>query len=111
MFDAVIIEDGIAVIIEDKCTACGKCITACPKNLIEIVPEKSTIRVVCNSKDTGKVVRVNCIVGCISCRICQKLCKAEAITIEDDLARIDYEKCTLCEECVNKCPVKAIQAA
>jgi len=110
MFDAVKIENGTAVIIEEKCLACGKCVTACPKNLIEMAPEKSGVRVLCNSKDTGGVTRANCRVGCIGCKACQKLCKAEAITIENNLARIDYEKCVLCMECVNKCPVKAIKA-
>ena len=29
-FDALHIEDGIAVVDREKCKACGKCITACP---------------------------------------------------------------------------------
>ena len=72
--------------------------------------EKDNIQVLCNSEDTGKVVRVNCRAGCIGCSICQKVCAAGAITMENNLAKIDHEKCTHCMVCVNKCPVKAIKA-
>ena len=108
-FGAIKIVDSIAEVDEQKCTACGKCVAVCPKKLIELVPVKSKVRVLCNSKDTGKVVRTNCRAGCIGCKACQRACKAEAITVEDNLARVNYEKCTLCKECVNKCPVKAIK--
>ena len=108
-FGAINIVDSVAEVDESKCTACGKCVQTCPKKLIEIVPEKSKVRVRCNSKDTGKTVRLNCRAGCIGCKACQRACKSDAITVEDNLSRINYEKCTLCMECVNKCPIKVIQ--
>jgi len=108
-FGAIKMVDSIAVINTQKCTACGKCIPACPKNLIEIVPDKSKVRVLCNSPDKGNVVRANCRAGCIGCKICQKACEPGAIIVEDNIARIDYEKCTLCLACVNKCPAKSIK--
>ena len=108
-FEAIKMVNSIAVIDSKKCTACGKCVPACPKKLIEIVPEKGSVRVLCNSKDIGKVVRKNCRAGCIACSICKKNCPADAIIIEDNLARIDYDKCTLCMACVAKCPTKAIK--
>jgi len=108
-FDAIKMVDSIAVVISEKCTACGRCVKACPKNLIEIVPEKSTVRVLCNSRDKAKAVRENCRAGCIGCMLCQKNCKEGAITVVDNIAHIDYEKCTQCMECVNKCPSKAIK--
>ncbi len=108
MFDAIELVDGIAVVNSDKCTACKKCIAACPKGLIELVPVKSEVRVACNSHDKGKEVMANCSVGCISCKICQKNCPEGAITIENDLAHIDYDKCTGCGICAAKCPKKTI---
>jgi len=108
-FGAIKMVDSIAVIIPEKCTACGKCVAVCPKNLIEIVPEKSNVRVLCNSVDKGKLVRENCRAGCFGCTLCQKVCRYDAIKIEDNLALIDYEKCTLCGECADKCPSKAIK--
>ena len=39
---------------------------------------------------------------------CQKTCKFEAITVENGLAKIDYEKCKNCGLCVKECPTGAI---
>jgi Na+-translocating ferredoxin:NAD+ oxidoreductase RNF subunit RnfB len=108
-FNAIIIRDSIAEVDEVKCTACGLCVSVCPKNLIEIVPVKSKVRVVCNSRDRGKVVRVNCRAGCIECKLCQKACPGDAVTVENNIAHIDYAKCTMCLACVDKCPTKAIK--
>lgn len=107
-FNAVSIIDGIAVIDNEKCTACGMCVKKCPKKLIELVPQKSAVRVSCNSCDNGKTVRGNCEVGCIGCKLCEKACNYGAITVNDSLARIDYSKCTMCGDCVKKCPTKVI---
>jgi electron transport complex protein RnfB len=109
-FGAIKMSRGIAVVIREKCTACGKCVSICPKSLIEIVPDKSKVRVLCNSSDKGKTVRINCRAGCIACGICQKTCREGAVSLENNIAKIDYEKCTLCGECVTKCPTKTIKA-
>ncbi len=103
-FDAIHIVDGIAVVDKDACKACGKCITACPKNLIELVPYGQKHLVQCSSKDKGKDVIAACKVGCIGCKMCQKVCEANAVTVEDNLAYIDPEKCSNCGACAAKCP-------
>ena len=108
-FGAIKMIDSVAVIDKDKCTACGKCIPACPKHLIEIAPVRSKVRVLCNSRDRGKVVRENCRAGCLGCNICQKACTFGAIKVEDNVAHIDFSKCTLCMDCVAKCPSKVIK--
>lgn len=108
MFDAIRIEDGIAIIDEEKCVSCGACVNACPKQLIEIVKASGYTRVKCNSKDKGKEVKEKCKVGCIGCGICVKQCEDDAIHVTDALAKIDYDKCINCGKCVAKCPTKAI---
>ena len=108
-FGAIKMVDSIAVVIEEKCSACGKCVKVCPKKLIEIIPNNSAVRVLCNSHDKAKAVRENCRAGCFGCSLCQKVCKEGAITVVDNIAHINYEKCTMCMECVNKCPSKAIK--
>lgn len=108
-FGAIIIEDGVARVDEEKCTNCKACIKACPQNLIESVPVAKQVRVRCNSLDAGKIVRQNCSVGCIACKICEKNCEYDAIHVNDNLAAIDYEKCTQCNVCATKCPTKAIK--
>ncbi len=107
-FDAIHVVDGIAVVDKEKCVACGMCVSACPNNLIDLVPYKAETLVQCNSHDKGKDVKVKCEVGCIGCTICVKQCEFDAIHMENNLAVIDYDKCTNCRKCAEKCPVKVI---
>lgn len=111
-FDAINIVDGVAVIDREKCTGCKKCLEVCPKNIIEMVPYEQKTVVKCFSNDSGKVVRKNCSIGCIGCGICVKNCPFEAITMEDNLAKIDYDKCyknaEACGICAEICPTGAI---
>jgi len=108
-FDAIEIVNTIAVVNADKCVACGLCIPICPKKLIEIVPVDAKVRVECHSTDRGPLVRANCSAGCLGCKLCEKNCPHDAIHVKDNLAQVDYEKCTLCGICIQKCPTKVIK--
>lgn len=108
-FDAIHIVNGVAVVDKEKCTSCQKCIKACPKNLIELIPYTAKEAVTCSNKNKGKAVMDACKVGCIACGLCQKNCPNEAITVTDNIAHIDQSKCTGCGICAEKCPKKCIE--
>ena len=98
---------GLPEVDPDKCTACGACVKACPKMIIELRkkwPKNRAVYVSCVSKDKGAVVMKACKAGCIGCGKCQKVCAFGAITIENNLAYIDPQKCKLCRKCVNEVP-------
>jgi Na+-translocating ferredoxin:NAD+ oxidoreductase RNF subunit RnfB len=112
-FDALHINPttGLPEVDEEKCTACGACTKACPKHIIELrkkAPKGRKIYVSCVNKDKGAVARKACKVACIGCGKCAKVCPFEAITVENNLAYIDYAKCKMCRKCVVECPTGAI---
>jgi electron transport complex protein RnfB len=86
-FDAIKMNaNGLPMIDEDKCTACGVCV----------------------SPDSGPMVRRICEVGCIACGLCVKKNPAgtDGITIQNGLPTIDYEKLTSWPDANSICPRK-----
>lgn len=109
-FDAIEIIDMVAVVNKDKCKGCKLCVKACPRDVIAMIPPTQEVVVDCNSKDSGKVARQKCKVSCIGCQMCVKACPFWAMDFSNNLASIDYDKCTNCMVCATKCPTKAITA-
>lgn len=101
----------LPVIIDDKCVACGACVKACPRNLIELRKKAKKDRklyVACSNCDKGGPAKRACSVACIGCNKCFKVCEFDAIRIENNLAYIDAFKCTFCRKCVTECPTECI---
>ncbi|MFA5849322.1 MAG: Fe-S cluster domain-containing protein [Bacteroidales bacterium] len=112
-FDAIKMDPktGLPEVDEEKCTACGACVKVCPKMIIELRNKglkNRRIFVSCINKDKGGVAKKACVVACIGCTKCQKVCPYDAITMSNNLAYIDYNKCKLCRKCVIECPTRAI---
>jgi len=110
-FDAIHIADGLATVDYEKCTGCGACAKACPRGLIEMVPfaQENMMTVACRNKETGKVTRSMCKVGCIGCKLCSKA--SDVFTVEDNLARVDYGRYKpdeANEKARGKCPTGVI---
>lgn len=112
-FDAIHMnpETGLPEVDEEKCTSCGGCVKACPRHIIELRkrgPKGRRVYVRCVNKDKGPVARKACQAACIGCGKCQRVCKFDAITIENNLSYIDFNKCRMCTKCVDECPTGAI---
>lgn len=108
LFDAIRMQDGLPVIDPEKCTACGNCVTACPRKIISLRPHDVPVVVACSSHDAGAVVRKICPVGCIACKLCVKQAP-ELFSVSDNLASLDYAKTGEgCEAAIEKCPTKCI---
>ncbi len=110
-FDAIHIVNGVAEVDQEKCVACGACVTACPKNIIQIIPRNSKkyTELRCSSHDKGPATRQSCDNGCIGCKLCVKACPKEgALTVENFLAKINYDICIGCGLCSRACPRQLI---
>ncbi len=107
--DAICVENGLAHVDPRTCIACGLCTKECPNNLISLVPKTEQAVITCSNHEKGAVVRKECKNGCIACMKCQRNCPAEAITVVNNLAVIDYDKCTGCGVCVEGCPVGCLE--
>jgi len=110
-FGAFHVIEGLATVDYGKCTGCTACSKACPRGLIVMVPFRSdsVMTVACSSKETGKVTRSMCKVGCIGCGLCAK--QTDVFVVEDNLARVNYEKYQPTEQtktAMDKCPTKVI---
>lgn len=103
-FGAIKIKNGVAVVDDTLCQACGKCIKECPKHIIRLVPKNQRHWVLCSNPEMGKFVNQYCKKGCIGCKLCEKECHFDAIHVVDNHAIIDYDKCKNCGLCAKKCP-------
>ncbi len=112
-FDALRMDPftGLPVVTDENCTACGACVKECPKDLFELrkrAKKDRKIYVACMNEDKGGIARKNCAVACTGCTKCFKVCPFDAITMNNNLAFIDSDKCRLCRKCVTECPTNAI---
>ena len=112
-FDAMYMDEatGLPVVITDKCTSCGMCVDACPRDIIEMRPKHKRdlkIFVGCLNEEKGGIAKKACEVACIGCSKCLDVCPKGAIIMENNLAYINPAYCTLCRKCVPVCPTHSI---
>jgi Na+-translocating ferredoxin:NAD+ oxidoreductase RNF subunit RnfB len=90
-FDAIAMNDnGLPVVAIDKCTACGDCVTACPRDLFELLPLRQPLLVQCRVPLAGEAARQLCAVACDACGRCVQDAPEGLIRMVDNLPVIDY---------------------
>lgn len=114
-FDALHMDPvtGLPVVTEDKCTACNKCVTECPRDIMSLWPQgrkNRKIYVACMNEEKGGTARKYCSAACSACAKCADVCKYDAINIASNLASIDPDLCKLCRKCEDVCDASNIMA-
>ena len=106
---AICMENGIAHIKSHICLGCGLCANTCPKQIISMLPQQTKTAVMCSNEDKGADARKACKNACIGCKKCEKVCPHNAITVANNLASVDYSKCTNCATCIGECPTGCLK--
>lgn len=95
--------DNLPVIDEEKCTGCGLCVAACPKNVLAMEPHDRFVFLGCHTNLAPKLMRSTCRVGCIACKQCIRACPYDALEWDGRLPKYIDEKCVNCGLCVDAC--------
>lgn len=102
-------EVGLPVVDVAACTACGDCVSACPKGLFEIIPLDQKLLVQCRSMIEGDGALASCSVACTACGKCVMDAAPGLVTIERGAARVHYEQNAAADpSAIARCPSGAI---
>jgi Na+-translocating ferredoxin:NAD+ oxidoreductase RNF subunit RnfB len=109
-FDAILLDcHGLPHIESAACTACGDCVTVCPKSLISLQPVSHQLWIACKNQEHGDLAEAQCEVACNACGRCVLDAPEGLITMKNDLAEIDYSKNAIASTLpIERCPTGAI---
>ena len=109
-FDAIAMSDtGLPVVDPALCTACGDCVTACPKGLFELLPADHHLLVQCKNLLAGDEVLEQCRVACTACGKCVQDAAPGLISVASGVAVVNYDFIAQAgRHVVERCPTGAI---
>jgi len=107
-FDAIRMDaHSLPVVDEAKCTACGDCVAACPKDLFSLHPVSHRLWVACKSLEAGDELTDDCEVACTSCGRCA-MDAPGLVSMQSNLPVVDYERNHDTQAPIQRCPTGAI---
>ncbi len=106
-FDAITMNaHALPVVDLEKCTACGDCVTACPKDLFSLHPVSHRLWVQCRSLEKGDELVADCEVACTACGRCA-MDAPGLVTMQGNLPVVDYSRPQI-KDAVSRCPTGSI---
>ena len=110
-FDAIALNrNGLPVVNIEKCTSCGDCVDACPRDLFELVPLSQHLFVQCKAPLAGDMAVSLCMAACDACERCVADAAPGLIRMQDNLPVVDYSAGGPARpEATFRCPTGAIQ--
>ena len=101
--------DGIPVVDNDKCTAWGDCVEACPKDVLALHPVDHRLLVQCRNLRSGDAVLEDCRVACTACGKCVMDAGPGLISVASGVAVVDYRLNDIAaSSAIARCPTGAI---
>lgn len=109
-FDAIRMDPHrLPVVDAASCTACNDCVEICPRDLFSLHPVSHQLWVACNNPETGDTAEADCMVLCTGCGRCAADAPEGLISMEQNLAVIDYSLNALASRlAIERCPTGAI---
>ncbi len=105
-------DNGLPVVDLSKCTACGDCVDAFPRDLFKLTPLNQHLFVQCKSPLAGDLALALCSAACDAYGRCAAdvALAPGLIRMEDNLPLVDYSSGgPALPQAVHRCPTGAIQ--
>jgi Na+-translocating ferredoxin:NAD+ oxidoreductase RNF subunit RnfB len=102
--------NGLPVVDIERCTACGDCVEACPRDLFDLLPLSHHLLVQCRAPLAGDMATGLCKVACDACGRCAADAAPGLIRMVDNLPLVDYAAGGPARPAATfRCPTGAIQ--
>ena len=102
-------DTGLPVVDPIKCTACGDCVEACPKELFTLLAVDYHLLVQCKNLLGGDEALEQCKVACTACGKCVQDAAPGLISVASGVAVLNYDLDAQADQhAVERCPTGAI---